>query len=682
MPSNMSAPDTIILYPCSYNKRGEESLHSVQGVTADGEEVNIKLRVASKYAGREGTPSIAEFAREDYGAKNACIASPSNSPENRQGMLLFTGCEPDGENRKGITSYIARWAYRLVADADSPSPVMGIGRIDISEETSRNRGIRTDIEALQKAKPVGWEARVMRLEQDMQDATRFAYSLRIYHFSRTRIFTISDTKTWEQWITETINKGSGAGTITGIFVRAKQAGGKFLPEINAELVPIWNPKDRRYQNGQEIVSWLRKLNPDIVGLGEDVSLVAMPVECHVAGQVFKKFYGEPKNYQKLRQQYYPNGQAELSYLAASQSLHDGSPLLLRVHALGSPLGPAIKLNEHGDFIAHILGEAGDDPLEITEKIVTGLNFKAPISFPSWFEPIRAMIDEIDLPLAGDFSTEEPEPQPSATDSAQVPDSDFRYGIDPEMLDELVIVDDITEVASPLSATIDQQSEVVQATLEKDSGLAPEALPVDDQLPESDFSSGAILEQPSDNSEDQVTQIQESSSSPLAEPGKDDPEFNNPFDEPPVVQADASLGDDIEPDSDEPEMVWSEDSEEALEEPEPVIDEDSPLVNAPDIQADDEAIPPETPGVNPPDEIISRMDECSDRPSPEEEPQLPVGLGKQDEPDAPENVAIEVDKPVDKLEEHSAQEQDARQATSPVAAKPKGLSAFLAKRGLI
>lgn len=681
MPSNMSAPDTIILYPCSYNKRGEESLHSVQGVTADGEEVNIKLRVASKYAGREGTPSIAEFAREDYGAKNACIASPSNSPDNRQGMLLFTGCEPDGENRKGITSYIARWAYRLVADADSPSPVLGIGRIDISEETSRNRGIRTDIEALQKAKPVGWEARVMRLEQDMQDASRFAYSLRIYHFSRTRIFSISDTKAWEQWITETINKGSGAGTITGIFVRAKQAGGKLLPEINTELVPIWNPKDRRYQNGQEIVSWLRKLNPDIAGLGEDVSLVAMPVECHVAGQVFKKFYGEPKNYQKLRQQYYPNGQAELSYLAASQSLHDGSPLLLRVHALGSPLGPAIKLNEHGDFIAHILGEAGDDPLEITEKIVAGLNFKAPISFPSWFEPIRAMIDEIDLPLAGDFSTEEPESHPSATDNAQVPDSDFRYGIDPEMLDELVIVDDITEVASSPSSTVDQQSEVVQTTLEKDSALDPEAPPIDDQEPGSDFSREATLERPSDNSEDQVTQIQEPVSS-LTEPGRDDPEFNNPFDEPPVAQADASLSDDIGADSDEPEMVWSEVSEDVLEEPEPVIDEDSPPVNTPDAQAGNETISSEAPGVTVPAEIISRIDECSDQQNPEEEPELPVGFGEQDEPDAPANVVIEVDKPLDRPDEHSAQGQDATQATRPSAVKPKGLSGFLAKRGLI
>lgn len=442
--SNKSTTDNIILYPRSYNKRGDESLHSVQGVTPEGEEVNIKLRVSSKYQGRDGTPSIAEFAREDYGAKNACIASPDNSPEKRQGILLFSGCEPDGENRKGITSYIARWAHRLVSDADAPAPVIGTGRVDIAEDTSRNRGLKTDIEALRKAKPTGWEGRIVRLEEELNDATRYAYSLRIYLHAQTRVFRSKDMKAWEQWIAEAINKGEQHGSLTGVFIRAKLDTGKYLPEIASELIPIWNPKEHRYQNGQEIASWFHRQNPEVQGLGDDVSLVIMPIQCHIAGQVFKKFYGEPERLDKLRQQFYPGGEPELSLVIASQSLHEGKHLLLRVHALSEPLGRAMKLNEHGDFHAPIVGEeAGVGEFGLV-KVAAGLNVLAPIGFPAWFEPIRVMLDESDISSIADWGQDaghavlslEPGEQPLVATYASS---------EPEMLDELVIVDDITLV---------------------------------------------------------------------------------------------------------------------------------------------------------------------------------------------------------------------------------------------
>jgi hypothetical protein len=644
MPSK-SSPENIILYPRSYNKRGDESLHSVQGVTADGEEVNVKLRVAAKYAPRDGTPSIAEFAREDYGAKNACIASPDNSPENRQGILLFSGCEPDGENRKGITSYIARWAYRLVADAESPSPVIGIGRIDVAEETSRNRGIRTDIEALQQAKPIGWEARVVRLEQDLNDATRFAYSLRVYQFSKTRLFPSQDAKAWEQWIAETVNRGAPTGTISGVLVRAKLSTGKYLPEIYAELIPIWNPRERRYQNGNEIVSWFHKQNPEISGLGEDVSLVVMPIDCHIAGQVFKKFYGDPKNHQKLRQQFYPNGEAELSYIAASQSLHDGSPLLLRVHALGNPLGTAMKLNEHGDFIAQVIGEAGEESGEILEKIAAGLNSRAPLFFPSWFEPTPVLIDESDLPLLLDFNADELQPEITEPPNTGTGDS-FVFTSDPEMLDELVIVDDITEVVAqhePDSTASSQDMDEPHYKAETDARY-PESEPVTDVASVS-FEMGS----PS------VDSAQPTSLEGLGKAVEDD--FVNPFDE-------------ISPLAlDEPDASWA--NLDAEDEPELLVDgtqsssEESSGNYKPAVESQNPA---------PAEDAVTAPSQSLDKPS--DEPTL-VEDRVKGEGDAELSLDEDLIEP-----QIPASIEDLVASTEPNKLKPKGLAGFLAKRGRV
>jgi len=583
--SNKSTTDNIILYPRSYNKRGDESLHSVQGVTPEGEEVNIKLRVSSKYQGRDGTPSIAEFAREDYGAKNACIASPDNSPEKRQGILLFSGCEPDGENRKGITSYIARWAHRLVSDADAPAPVIGTGRVDIAEDTSRNRGLKTDIEALKKAKPTGWEGRIVRLEEELNDATRYAYSLRIYLHGQTRMFRSKDTKAWEQWIAETINQGELHGSLAGVFIRAKLDTGKFLPELASELIPIWNPKEHRYQNGQEIASWFHRQNPEVQGLGDDVSLVIMPIQCHIAGQVFKKFYGEPERLDKLRQQFYPGGEPELSQVIASQSLHEGKHLLLRVHALSDPLGRPMKLNEHGDFHAIIVGEEADLGELGQVKVAAGLNVLAPIGFPAWFEPIRVMLDESDISSIADWGQETGREE-LALEPGEQPSAAVYVGSESEMLDELVIVDDITMVTESLEPLESLEGEVSPANDQPPSSAdeahgAPTYNPVmvvvDDEprLPEfsednSELSAAPAVDAPSDAIEHEGIVPIHQQDGQGGEAVAEVPDTTSLVS--PVVEVEAKVTDQQPASQPAPESIVSTETEvEAEPEPEPVLD---------------------------------------------------------------------------------------------------------------
>lgn len=474
-------PENIILYPRSYNKRGDESLHSVQGVTAQGEEVNVKLRIPSNAKILGAKPSISEFARDDYGAKNVCIATPDNGPNNPGGMLLFTGCEPDGENRKGLTSYIARWAHRLVADREAPAPIQGIGRIDVAEMTSKNKGILTDIKALNEAKPNGWQERVSILEAQLRNAVDFQYQLRMYRTEETRVFSLLDKEAWETHFTALIDGRKVSGGFTGVFVRIRLEGGKYLPEVASEMVPLWMTKGR-YQTGAEVLDWLYRKNPELPGLGDDAQIVLVPVDCHTAGAVFRKHYGALDRYNRLRQQYYPGDRPEVCQLVASQSLHDGEPMLLRVHSLTGPLGSPTKLDENGRLTSLMVGEEMPVIPQADVAVEAGLNGFAPIAFPAWFSPIRYVIDEADIGHLPDHLRD------SSCLEEHIEDVSLM-----DEADEMVIIDNIFELNADVESAGPMTSEPAFDGFESQRLIEPEPEPepvlemdiIEEQLVETD-----------------------------------------------------------------------------------------------------------------------------------------------------------------------------------------------------
>lgn len=137
----------IILYPREYNKRGETNLHSVMGVTHEGEMVNVKLRIAEEYQGARSAPSIQEFSRTDRKAKSPAIASQDNSPEMPEGIILFTGAIYEKVDKtKNIKHYIASWAHVLREDSDTSSPHIGIGRIKVKKSSSVARMIKNKLQ--------------------------------------------------------------------------------------------------------------------------------------------------------------------------------------------------------------------------------------------------------------------------------------------------------------------------------------------------------------------------------------------------------------------------------------------------------------------------------------------------------------------------------------------------------
>jgi len=465
--------ENIILYPRSYNKRGDESLHSVQGVTPDGEEVNVKLRIPANAKIIGVKPSIAEFAREDYGAKNVCRATPDNGPNKPGGMLLFTGCEPDGSNRKGMTSYIARWAHRLCADDESPAPIQGIGRVDVAKPVTKQRGYLTDIKALREAKPSGWEERVSAIEAQMNNPVEFQYQLRMYRFAETCTFSLSAREEWERHFSGLIDNQNLRGATVGAFVRVRLEGGKYLPEIATEMLPLFMKNQSRFQSGAEVLQWLYRKNPELPGLGDDAQIVIVPIECHTAGTVFRKHYGAAERYNRLLQQYYPGDRAELCHLVASRSMHEGEPMLLRVHPLTPPLAIPAKLAEDGTLSALMVGEEVPVIPQRDMPVEAGLNGFAPLAFPSWFSPIRIVLDEGDIDLLPDPGADKPDVLAQDGEEA---------GDDPEEPDEMIIIDDIFEVfgdpeAAPLAPVEDKDEGDVFDRAADQIGIAEDPEPI-------------------------------------------------------------------------------------------------------------------------------------------------------------------------------------------------------------
>lgn len=168
--------EKLILYPREYNKRGESSLHSVLGVTQDGELVNVKLRISDEFSNVRNAPSIQEFSRTDRKAKSPAIASPDNSPSNPEGIILFTGAFFEKEDRqKGVKSYIASWAHVLREDSDSGEPHLGIGRIKVKKDnTMVHRNIKKKLSG-----NVTEDERKSLLSR-LEDPKSFDYSLILY----------------------------------------------------------------------------------------------------------------------------------------------------------------------------------------------------------------------------------------------------------------------------------------------------------------------------------------------------------------------------------------------------------------------------------------------------------------------------------------------------------------------
>lgn len=380
---------SIALYPRSYNKRGDERLHSVQGVTLDGREVNIKLRVDEAMQGKENTPSIAEFAREDVKAKNPCLATPDNGPGAREGVLLFTGCEEDGENRKGILSFTARWGYVLASHSDAPEPVFGLGRVVMIADSHAAKTIHAEITELERTKVDGWEAIAEHKRKALSDPMLFSYYGQLYIQDEEVEFDPKDRDGLVDFAREAFARHTKNGVVGGLLIRTRDLGGEISAEFSPEIFPRWKPGNT-YQSAEDVLGYFFRANAKNLSTELCSKVMVMPVKRYSCGPSFKNYYFLKKpedSLLKLRKRFLINNEPTVSEIAFALSRREdsGESFMLKYYPISNPISSvadigksiAIKSNSGANQVDPVL-------IEHSTRVPVGLSTSGHLLLPSWY----------------------------------------------------------------------------------------------------------------------------------------------------------------------------------------------------------------------------------------------------------------------------------------------------------
>jgi hypothetical protein len=347
----------IILYPRSYNKRGDESGHSVFGVTDDGTEICVRLKISEQYKDNDWTPSIAEFSREDFRAKMVCVARQDNSKSNREGVLLFSSATPvfsANKQNTGIQTYIAKWAHVLSEGRHTPEPVFAIARVEINSDSTAVRKIREDIRFI--GDDPSKEDEIKQLNEMALDPKNFLYSAIMYH--NEGLVTIpSERSNLVSVVSEMLDVKRADGIINGFMIRKVDQNGFVIKGSCREFFTFYLRSKERNQNGLEFLERNGSKLDDHGYLDGDHRLEIMPISKIQGSKVASNYYGSPENFKRLIK---ISGDEEnkraCRSVVKSNATSGNSVILNRVFPLSSLSGNPELLSKEGLFNKCYVGE--------------------------------------------------------------------------------------------------------------------------------------------------------------------------------------------------------------------------------------------------------------------------------------------------------------------------------------
>lgn len=343
----ISVGTSVILYPRSYNKRGEAHLHSVFGVTHDGKEINVKLRIDEDLRSSPSAPSIVEFANTDLRAQNPCVASQTNGPEKRDGVLLVSQVIREGISKAGVDTYVARWAVVLAAKASSPAPVFGVGRMDITSEQYDFSGAYRRLVSAERA---GDAVLLAATKEDLFAQRDYRYRAVFYRPDLAFNASGRDIGELKKKGAEIVDSLTEKGVVGGLSVRLLDSKGCLVKDFYQEFFVRFKTSSRGFENGSEFSEWA-SLAVATWPL-EGGSLVIVPMFRIDCGRRVNMYYGSDARHQRLISQFYTaGGHTAICDIVAKVSYHEetDSTLLSRIFPLGPPRGAARHLAEDGGF---------------------------------------------------------------------------------------------------------------------------------------------------------------------------------------------------------------------------------------------------------------------------------------------------------------------------------------------
>lgn len=497
-----SADETIVLFPRSYNKRGDERLHSVQGVTLDGREVNIKLRVDEAMQGKENTPSIAEFSREDVKAKNPCLAAPDNGPGAREGVLLFSGCEDDGENKKGILSFTARWGYVLASHSDAPEPVFGLGRVVMIADSHAAKTIHAEITELERSRIEGWEALSEHKRKQLSDPMLFSYYGQLYIHEKEALFDPKDKDLLIAFAREAFATYTRNGIVGGLLIRLQDAEGNLVSGFSPEVFPRWKPGNT-YQTADDVLGYFFRSNARQMTPGVCAKVLVMPIMRYSCGPSFKNYYFLKKPEEsllRLRKRFLINNEPTVSDIAFALSRREdsGEFFMAKYYPMGNPISSVADIGKAPVIEASPAGNIdGGMVIDPSVRLPVGLSEVSSLMLPSWYS--LGSLSGFDRVAE---SVEATDPLLSVPMGVDLPSTErVQRNIDPAL--ELEVEAEPTRVPMAPSPSIEQLP-TEPALLQTDTALSSQPSPASG----ADSVDGDLSDLFADISDDELEKIEE------------------------------------------------------------------------------------------------------------------------------------------------------------------------------
>lgn len=362
----------IILYPREYNKRGHETLHSVRGVTSNGDEVNVKLRVPEKYKSHNNFPKISDLASTDVKSKRYCLSSPLNSKENREGILLFSGSKKEPSNKNKIDTYMASWVEVLSNSANSSMPVYGFGRMDINKKSKKTASLLKQLNFHIENNSA--QDLINELQNEADNPKNYSYSAIHYVNRKLMIFSHSEKTRLKDYFIQVINNYTEMGKVGGVMIRSFDKSGLVIKSSYKEFFPRYSVVSSGIHIGKITFEDIKDELLSVFDIDGAIQHEIMPLIKITTGPKSSEYYGDKDRFNRLQSMFFDdNKEPKICKMVSriTEYIESGTTLLYKAFPLTIALGHPCKLSKEGIISLRFSDESRTSEYEDNELNLNG-----------------------------------------------------------------------------------------------------------------------------------------------------------------------------------------------------------------------------------------------------------------------------------------------------------------------
>ena len=373
----------MVVYPRHYEISSQDDTeHFVSGVNSAGEPVRVQLKVPETFLRAAAVdenatvPRLVQFAETSRRARNPCLASPDNGPEDPDGVLLMEQVEPiDGKPGE----YIAKWASVLSDSRDGlPAPI-GLGYIEIGHPPVKGEeaGDRVaELEDLLAEIEGGATDKILDAEDlacNIRKNLRHWFIAVLVQYDRSNeINQAIGAAELKQRLADMLNSNTRDGCYGGVMLRLRDANGRVSAEYSRTINMTFDYAAKRPKTTDEVLDPFMKfhggrllamlakhptltleliptlrINYGKKSIGRYLKDMEQPAPKLVKTYLDKQFYNRPHaDFDKEKA--YLACHVAVRLAAAVNATDKGNRLVSAAHAFSAPIANIWTLNAQGE----------------------------------------------------------------------------------------------------------------------------------------------------------------------------------------------------------------------------------------------------------------------------------------------------------------------------------------------